>query len=208
MATVLLRRILEQVRGLAGVHSASWSGDIPLSNRRLLLFVKDDRTAAENKCWIQVAADIVRPNYFETLGIPIERGRDFNDGDNESAMGAMIINESMARRFWPGENPVGKSMKVRGRARDTYRIVGVARNVRQRSLWEEQAPIVCLPLYQRFFPEMTLHVKTQGNPIGFLPAVMHEIRALDGELPVYDAGPLCRDKWKRRSRPSGRLRPC
>jgi predicted lysophospholipase L1 biosynthesis ABC-type transport system permease subunit len=81
-------------------------------------------------------------------------------------------------------------MRFGGRARELYEIIGVAKNVRQRSLWEESGPYVYLPLYQRFFPEMMLEVKVEGSPMAMLPAIRRQVEALDPDLPVYGAGPL------------------
>jgi predicted permease len=169
----------------------TWAGDVPLAVRRLIVgFVKEDQTVVGENDWVRTDANVVGPRYLETLGIPLIRGRDFTDADNESAMGAVIINEALARRYWPGEDPVGKRIRINGRARQLYQIIGVANNVRQRSLWEYSGPYVYLPLYQRYFPEMMLHVKTAGDPMAMLPSIRRQVEALDPDLPVFDAGPL------------------
>jgi hypothetical protein len=97
----------------------------------------------------------------------------------------------MARAYWPGEDPVGRRIRVHGRDREIYEVVGVALDVRQRSLWESTGPYLYLPLYQRYFPEMMLHVRAAGDPVALLPAVRRELDALDRDV-VFDAGPLTR----------------
>ncbi len=187
----LYRGLLERVGRLPGVVSTTWAGDVPLAVRRLLIrFVKGERDVVAEHEWMRAECNVVGPRYFATLRIPLVRGRDFTDRDNDTAPGAVIINESMARAYWPGEDPVGKRIKVHGRARQLYEIVGVARDVRQRSLWDNPGPYLYLPLYQRYFPEMMLHVRVAGDPMSLLPAIRREIQAVDRELPVYDGGTL------------------
>jgi predicted permease len=184
-------RALERASLLPGVRTATWGGDVPLALRRLLLwFAKDAQGPTSDSDWIYVEGNIVGPRYFETLGIPLVKGRDFTPRDDESAAGALVINETMARRYWPGEDPVGKWIKLRGRQRELYQIVGVAKDVRQRTLWSPPAPYLYVPLYQRYFREMMLHVRTEGEPMAVLPAVRREIEAIDNDLPVFDERPL------------------
>jgi len=189
-----LRKLLARIQNLPGVRSATLSGDLPLTTRRLLLsFVKGDGGAVREMDWIQVDANIIGPRYFETLGIPIIRGRDLAESDDESAMGAIIISQSMADRYWPRENPVGKDLRIKARvpgSKEVYRIVGVSKNLRQRSLWEEMGPYAYIPFYQRYFSQMMLMVKTEGSPKAILPAVVGEIHSFDNDMPVYDTGLL------------------
>jgi putative ABC transport system permease protein len=186
------RSALERVRSVPGVVGATWGGDVPLARRRLLIwFVKEGTTVSGEADWIQADANVTGPRYLETLGIRLVRGRDFTDRDNESSpMGAAIINETMARRYWPGEDPLGKRVRLRHRARELYEIVGIAGDVRQRSIWGEPAPYLYVPLYQRYFPVMMLHVRSVGNPRTVLPVVERELAALDPDLPVFDAKTL------------------
>lgn len=185
------QHLLDRVRGLPGVRSATWAGDVPLALRRLIVrFTNSDQANVAEKDRIQLDCNVVGPRYLGTLGIPLVRGRDFTEKDNESAPAVAIVSESMARIYWPGQDPVGKRIRVYGRAREIYEIVGVAKDVRQRSLWSVQGPYLYLPLYQRYFPEMMLHVKVEGDPMSMLPAIRRQIEAMDPDLPAFDAGPL------------------
>jgi predicted permease len=185
------RQLVDRLDNLPGVRSATWAGDVPLALRRLIVrFYKSDQANIPEKDQIQIDCNVVGPRYFETLGIPLARGRDFTERDNEAAPAVAIINESMAQAYWPGEDPIGKKIRVYGRARELYEIVGVARSVRQRSLWGTQGPYLYLPLYQRYFPEVMLFVKVEGDPMAMLPSVRRQVEAMDPDLPVFDAGPL------------------
>ncbi len=101
-ALVFYREVLERVRSLPNVLSATWGGVVPLSGRSLVSrFVPDDRTSVDDSDWIVTESDIVSPAYMRTLGITITEGRDFVDGDDENSQGVVIINETMARQYWP-----------------------------------------------------------------------------------------------------------
>jgi putative ABC transport system permease protein len=191
-ATQFYRRALERVRSVPGVVAATWGGDVPLARRRLLVwFVKDGTPISGEADWIRADVNVTGPRYLETLGIRLVRGRDFTDRDNEtSPIGAAIINETMARRYWPGEDPLGRRLRLRNRARELYEIVGIAGDVRQRSIWGEPAPYLYVPVYQRYFPVMMLHVRIEGNPMTMLPVLERELAALDPDLPVFDARTL------------------
>jgi hypothetical protein len=191
-ATQFYRSALERVRSVPGVVAATWGGDVPLARRRLLIgFVKEGTTVSGEADWIRGDVNITGPRYLETLGIRLVRGRDFTDRDNESsAIGAAIINETMARRYWPGEDPLGRRVRLRHGARELYEIVGISGDVRQRSIWGEPAPYLYVPLYQRYFPVMMLHVRSVGNPMTMLPVLEREFAALDPDLPVFDAKTL------------------
>jgi predicted permease len=191
-ASSFYREAMRRVGGIPGVRSATWGGDVPLAIRRLLVaFVPGEHAPARDEEWLRGECNIVGPRYFETLGIEVLRGRDFTERDGEDAVvGAAILNETAARRYWPGENPVGKRITVRGRARTLYEIVGVARDVRQRTLWDDPPPYIYLPVLQRYFPELMLHVRTAGDPMSLAPAVRAAITSLDPDLPVFDVAPL------------------
>jgi predicted permease len=188
---VFYHRALERISALPGVRAATWGGDVPLALRRLIIyFAWNGQTPTLESDWIRAECNVVGPRYFETLGIPLVKGRDFGPRDDESAPGALIINETMARRYWPTEDPIGKWVRLRGRPREMYRIIGVARDVHQHALWDAPTPYLYIPLYQRYFPEMMLHVRTEGDSMSALPAIRREIEAIDNDLPVFDEGLL------------------
>ena len=192
------RAALERIRSLPGVVCVTSSNDLPFNRRNFRRwFVKEGATVAGESDWIGVDANITGPRYLETLGIGLMRGRDFTDRDDESApVGAAIINETMARRYWRGEDPLGKRIRLRNEARELYEIVGIARDIRQRSIWSEPAPYLLIPVYQRPISEMRLHARVAGNPMALLPAVERELATLDPDLPVTDARPLRTQVWE------------
>jgi len=185
-AAQFCRSSLDRIRALPGVLDAAWSGDDPLTRRRLLIwFVKDGTPISGDAEWNRLDCNVTSPGHFKTLGIGLVRGRDFTERDDDAApIGAAIVNEAMARRYWPGEDPIGKRIRLRGKTRELYEIVGIARDVRQRSVWSDPEPYLYVPLYQRYFRAPILHVRVAADPATVLPAVERELAAGDEQFPL------------------------
>jgi predicted permease len=141
----------------------------------------------------------VTPNYFDTLGIPIVRGRVFTALEAEGQVAVVIISEATARRFWPGDDPIGKRLKI-GSERTTMsfpgesypsiassEVIGVARDVRSMDLRKIDESYVYLPLSQTHKWTSTLLARTEGDPTPLLPAIGQEVRRVDANLPVIGA---------------------
>lgn len=186
------REVLERVVGLPGVRSATWGADVPLARRRVIIqFVPDDRATVEDSDWTVTDCDIVGPDYLRTLGIPLTRGREFYPSDGPDSQTVIVVNEAMARQYWPGADPIGQRIKLRGRSGiQTAEIVGVARDVMQRSLRGQPETRIYLALFQRYFPEMTLFAHVAGIPLSHLGAIQSEVETLDPGLPVFNTKPL------------------
>ena len=115
----LYRGVLERIRGLPGVRSVAWAGDAPLTRIHIAeSFVPAEQAATGKNDWGEIECNVVTPSYFEVLGIPLLRGRGFSNQDQETAPGVVIVNQTMARRYWPGADPVGKRIRVKGRIRE------------------------------------------------------------------------------------------
>lgn len=180
------RDALSRVRAVPGVKDVSWAADLPLARSRLLIwFATAEEPPAEDAEYVMSDCDIVGPDYFRALGIPLVRGRDFtarDDGDVPVA----IVNETMARRYWPGQDVLGKRFSVKGRAGvRVVEIVGVARDLQWQTLWDEPQPFLYLPLFQRYFPIMNLLVKVDGPAEALLDPVRSELARLDPKLPIH-----------------------
>ncbi|PYU92405.1 MAG: hypothetical protein DMG08_12860 [Acidobacteria bacterium] len=187
----LYRGVLERIRGLPGVRSVAWAGDAPLTRIHIAeSFVPAEQAATGKKDWGEIECNVVTPSYFEVLGIPLLRGRGFSNQDQETAPGVVIVNQTMARRYWPGADPVGKRIRVKGRTREIFEVIGVATDAKYRTLSEESKPYAYFSLYQRYYSASTLHVKIAGDPEAMLPLVRREIEAANRDVMVSDARPL------------------
>lgn len=130
----------------------------------------------------------ITPGYFRTLGIPLRRGRDFNEHDTADAHRVVIIDEALARRFWPaypaGLDPVGQRLLIGGVNKIPALIVGIAAHVHEQlenSSWPES---VYVPLAQNAPPFAMLAIRTAGDPLHFTKAVREQVQALDHDQPV------------------------
>jgi predicted permease len=120
--------------------------------------------------------------YFEAMGIRVLQGRGFAEQEDEEGARTLIVNQAFADRFWPGQNPLGKIVETSGERE----VVGVVENGKYRSLGEDQLAYMYYPWPQVFSSEMTLHVRTAGDPEELVPLIREEIRKLDPDLPLYD----------------------
>ena len=140
----------------------------------------------------------VTPEYFHLLGIPVLRGRLFNDRDDENAPLVAVINQAMAETYWPGEDPLGKRLKVgRGRAgvglraRKTWiTIVGVIADARTESLANASVPQIYLSLYQDTPKELAIFLRGDLNASAIPEEVRAMVQSVNPELPVYGAQTL------------------
>jgi predicted permease len=129
----------------------------------------------------------ILPNYFKTMEISLVRGREFDDRDNGEDQKVVIINDSMARRFWPGEDAVGKRLKVGPPENEPWlTVVGVVKDVRNIGLDAEPNLATYEPHPQRPWSTMNLVVRTEGDPLKLSAAVREEISKIDKDLPVYN----------------------
>ncbi|HEV2829865.1 MAG TPA: ABC transporter permease [Pyrinomonadaceae bacterium] len=176
----------ERVHSLPGVESVSAINHLPLAGDLWTLgFTIEGRPALLPGEKQGAAYRIVRPDYFQTMGATMLHGRDFSARDNEQSPAVVIVNESLARRVWPNETPIGKRITV---ANDGLReIVGVVKDVKQ-SEWSADAnPEVYLPHLQVPSPRgMTLVVRSSSDPLALVGAIKNAVWAIDKNLPVSE----------------------
>ncbi|MGA9769132.1 MAG: ABC transporter permease [Blastocatellia bacterium] len=179
------RQALERVMALPGIESASIARDRPFAGGfQRSVFIEGQEPPPGGR-GVLVQTNNVERKFFETLGIPLQRGRDFAETDNEKAPKVVIINEAMASRFWPDQDALGKRFKFFGD--DDYReIVAIARDSKINSLTEQRRPFVYLPMLQEYSPQMTLEVRTSNDPKGMISAIRSEIQGIDPSLSVLN----------------------
>jgi len=135
---------------------------------------------------------VIGPDYFRAMGIPLRQGRFFSRGDTQQSMRVVIVNEELARRQWPGQNPLGKHMKVNEKDRPWLTVVGVVGNVRTQWPWPDFFQEFYLPYtqYPWDLAPRNLVVRTSMNPTSLAAAVEREVAALDKDQPVSDVRTL------------------
>jgi len=140
------------------------------------------------------------PAYFKTLGIPLIQGRDFTLADDEHAPRVVIIGESMARSYWPGQSPLGHRLTF-GRNNPVAEIVGVVGDVRNRGLRSDPVMAFYTPYPQRAFPGMSVAIRAASDPRLLAKTAEAQVLAVDKDLPVTDVETLERHLSKTLSEP-------
>ncbi|HEX2188844.1 MAG TPA: ABC transporter permease [Longimicrobiaceae bacterium] len=168
------REVQERAAALPGVVEASWAASVPLAGVSRRGTTVQGYQPAEGED-MEFPFNVVGPRYFETMGVPVVRGRGITEQDRDGAPGVAVVNETFARRFWPGEDPLGKRVGVRGPEGPLLTVVGVAADGKYGSLTEEPRPYVYLAALQEP-SRAVLHVRTSGHPLRALPALRGVVR--------------------------------
>jgi putative ABC transport system permease protein len=185
---VFNQQLRERLQALPGVRAVALSTDLPLSgNTSAGPIFLEGQTAVPADSEIRMYRHRVTPQFFSTLGIPLVKGRDFTAGDHAQAPGVVIVSEALARRYWPGENPIGKRLRETGSEDPWVSIVGVVADVKYRGLPQNPNadPDVYFPLLQRPNNNLSLVVRTEADPASLTAAIRGELQKLDPNLPVY-----------------------
>jgi predicted permease len=182
----LFAELVERASVLPGVESATLVSHMPLgvAINTSELYVEGGGTSPDDALGVDMTA--VSPGYFETMAVPLLQGRDFTQQDDRSAPPVVIVSETAARRAWPGQNPVGKRVRIGGPDSELREIVAVAQDTKVRTLGEEPRPYVYLPLRQNYRSILSLVVRTGGDPENLLPVLQREALSLDESLPIME----------------------
>lgn len=191
--TNFYKQVLARVQSLPGVVSAGYATSIPLAWKGGTSGFVPEGRSLEQLSSGGIAYDAnhrqVTPDYLKTMGIPLQRGRSFNDGDNEQSTRVAIINETMARQYWPGEDPLGKrfTMDDPNDKATWVTIVGIAGDVRQMGVDEPVKAEMYFPCQQGqepFYTPRDLTIRTSVDPLSLVAAVRNEIHQVDPEQPI------------------------
>jgi predicted permease len=183
------RQLLEEVRALPGVKSAATITSLPMSGwNQSGSFSIEGRQVAPNESRPHGDRWMASDDYFQTMGIPLVKGRYFDARDTAEAPGVAIVSEKLAQKYWPGEDPVGKRITFEGgQQQPRWReVVGVVGHVRNEGLEGESRGQYYVPYAQRpNNPDLFLVVRADGDPTVLAPLVRGRIASVDRDLPVY-----------------------
>ena len=183
---IFQRRLTERLEALSGVQSVSLAQYLPLNDGRSEMGMFPERDGRR----VQTFRNIVSRRYLETMMIPLLAGRQFNENDDAQAPRVAIISETLQRRAWPNENPIGKRFTI-GRPTDgddhlpSIEVIGVVRDIALRYPLDPAGPALYLPLLQNYRGGIALQLRSTINPEQLAAAVRREAGALDPNLPVY-----------------------
>ena len=193
------RQLTEGLTALPGVESASEINHLPLAGDKWgTVLAIEGRPLPPPGEDIEVTFRVSRPDYFQTMGISLRAGRDFTERDTPEAPGVAILNETLARRYWPEEDPVGKRVTLddprdSSHAPQWFTVVAVAKDVKQDSWMNAPSNEIYVPFQQsrgffagtaRHYASMTVVVRTTVEPQALATAVQETVRTLDRRVPV------------------------
>ena len=182
------RRAILAVSALPGVQAASFGSRLPLGfggNNSTSVGV-EGYVPRENE-EIVINYSTVGPKYFETMGIPVRQGREYNETDTPQSPRTLVINEAMARRYWPQGNALGGIIRL---GQNSAEVIGIAADSKYNSINERPLPQLFFPMSRSEASTLRLFVKTSGDPGPLVAEVRGAIRGIDASLPVFDARTL------------------
>ncbi len=187
--------VIERLQALPGVEAAGMVMNLPLTgssmNRGFRAEGQPEPRPDEN---VAMDYQVVSPDYFKALEIPIKRGRGFTSADSENSERVIVINQSMAERYWPNQDPVGKRLAIGESSKENLwrTIVGIVGDVRHAGLSETPVPTAFISYRQDFesWPRMGFAIKTKGDPASLTSLVRKELAALAPTQPVYAVEPM------------------
>ena len=186
--TNLYKQLLDRIHAIPGVRSAGLSSLSPYGPGRMALTISvQGYTARSDFEDIVVRVNQAGPGFFETLRTPLLLGRDFAPQDDQNAPKVAVVNETMARHYFPSVNPIGKRFGLGGpETSGQIEIVGVVKDSKYNDLREQTPRLVYVPLFQSGLGDATFAVRTLVNPAGVVATVRREVQALDKNLPIYN----------------------
>jgi predicted permease len=181
--SALYGQLLDQVKSLPGVRAAAYAAFLPISGREIGINIEVEGYKLAPGETANILFDEVSPGYFETMGIPIVMGRDFQPQDVRQPFHVAVINQTMARRFFGPKNPVGKHFRtVEGRR--TLEIIGVVANSKYNDLREKAQDFFYVPITHGQTLGWTLDVRAAGGPAAIAGAVRELIQSYGGRVRV------------------------
>ncbi len=185
----LQREILERLRALPGVRAAGIADFVPvdLHFSRTRLFVEGEPVPKRVEEAPITFFSRVSPGYLSAMGTRLVAGREFTDADEESTLPVALVSEALARRFWPGEEAMGKRLSLRSPDAARVEVVGVVEDAKYAGLNEQPQPFVYLPIRQSYSGTTTIILRGGSDPGRLLPSMRAEIRATDPSIAIFGA---------------------
>jgi predicted permease len=193
---VFFQYLLARLEALPGVDAASVSRGVPMYGWAGWSFVTADHPNPPAGETPDANYVVIGPHYFRTMGIPLRLGRTFSDGDTPTTERVVIVSESLAHKQWPGEDPIGKRLKVGADPTDKslpwLSVVGVAGNVRSEGQYAPFIPELYVPYtqYPWILSPRHIMIRSSSSPTVIVPAIRREVMALDKDVPVSDVSTL------------------
>ena len=181
-----------RVRSISGVQNVSFAFTIPMGYVRVSTALEAEGQPVDRDSRVSAGQNMVSAEYFQTMGIPIVRGRSFDRADNELSLAVAVVNQRLADMLWPGQDPIGRRLKSPGPESPWIEVVGLTSTGKYQFLFEDPQPYVYLPIAQAYTGLRVLQVRASIPGDALAPVVEREIRALEPNLPLYDVQSMTR----------------
>jgi predicted permease len=176
-------RVLNAVHALPGLQAAAVSSALPLNTSRISPALPEGQPAVPFGQRPILNIQTISPDYAKVLRIPLLRGREFTDHDDAEAPGVAMVNQTLVRRFWPNDNPIGKHILL-GQRQPPVEVVGVFGDLKNATLGDDAAPEVMLPFPQLPWPLLNLSVRAAGDPHSLISAIRRQVALVDKDQPL------------------------
>jgi putative ABC transport system permease protein len=181
------RRLVDRVRPIAGVKAVAMTESLPLSpSQTTVTVVPEGYQFAKGREKATVFGAAIDAGYFGTMKVEIKRGRAFTDDDRAGSRRVAIVNEQFAKTYWPGQDPIGKRIRLDRPDGPAAEIVGVAKTGHYLIVNEAPAPFVYLAYEQNPRARMTLIVQSAGDPSSLAPPLRDTVRSIDPNMPIFN----------------------
>src|SRR5262249_23502026 len=187
-----IRQVVERIQALPEVEAAAASTALPLYGNDSGYFEVEGRTPQPNDARIDAERPKITPDYFRVMGIRVLQRRAFTWADDENSPEVAIVNEEMVRRYWPGENAIGKRVSIDYRDGHPVwsQIIGVVNDVKHDGFAASARPQIFVPTMQSTYPFTTLAIRAKGDPAALANTIRREVAALDRNQPLIDVGTM------------------
>jgi macrolide transport system ATP-binding/permease protein len=182
------QQLVERMREVPGVQNAALTQNPPLGldGFRAVAFVPDGVDMPPDRETFTSAMDTIDEGYFETMGVPIVRGRGFLASDTDESPRVAVVNQQLANHYWPGSDAIGKRLWLDGLSGTPVEVVGVAQTITYTDTGERPVDFVYLPLTQRPRARMVLLVRSNGDPLQLVEPLKDVVRTLDPNMPIVE----------------------
>lgn len=186
-ARAFYRNLVQRTTALPGVSSAGLAQFIPLGvNGGSMAVVVDGYEMPPGQDRLSIRNNVVDEGYWRAMRTPVVRGRAFSEQDTPSSPAVAIVNETMASRYWPNQDAIGKTLRLRDHNGPVLQVVGIARDGKYSEIAEAPQPYLFLPFSQRFRPMMTMVVLAKGDAAALTAPIRAEVQALGASVPMFD----------------------
>ena len=180
------RDVRDRIERVPGITAVSWSTNMPLWANQYRRVSIDGAAPSKQSDLPLALVTTVDVDYFKVLGFGMTQGRDFTSGDSETGMAVAIVNDRMAERYWPNQNPIGRTFRFDSDPTPRH-VIGIVKTIKYQTLGETPQPAVYLPFRQNYADGLVLYVRSSGEPARAIGTVQREVHAMDPHVPLENA---------------------